>query len=147
MSLNDKLRADLKEAMKQKHKLKLDTIRLILKELKEAEIAQQKDLSEEQIIKVIEKIIKQAHESIADYSKVDNQAAISKEQECIQHLESYLPEAPSKEALIEILEAELANHDNPVIADLGKIVGSVRSKLPTRSDMKFVTEFLKNKLG
>lgn len=147
MQMEDILRTDLKQAMKQRDKLKLDSIRLILKDFKEAEIAKQASLNDNEVIKIIEKAIKQSQETISDFSKVNNIEAIEKEQARIQLLESYLPKIPSESELATIIDHELKQHTQATISDLGKIMANLRDNLPARSNMKFVSEYLKSKLS
>ena len=147
MSLISTIRSDMIAAMKAKEKLKLSTIRMIISDLKEAEIAKKSDLVDAEIFKRIEKIIKQCHESIIDYNKMDRTNEIEQEQAKITVLESYLPQAPSEDELRKLIDLELKNYPDAKIANLGKIMGSLKLKLPARSNLKFVTEYLKSQLG
>ena len=147
MPILDLVRKDLVLAMKEKDKIRLDCLRFIIKDVKEAEIKNSAKLSDEGTIKVIEKIIKQCHESEDDFKKYGRSEQAQQELDKIKILESYLPKAPTEAELIAIIDQTLQDFSAPSKSDLGKIMTCVKNKLPVRANLKFVTDFLKNKLS
>lgn len=147
MSILELVRKDMVPAMKNKDKIRLDCLRFIIKEAKEAEIKNGAQLSDDEIIKVIEKIIKQCQESADDFNKYERTQQAQQELEKIKIIESYLPKAPTESELITIIEQSLKSFIEPSKSDLGKIMASVKAELPVRANLKFVTDYLKNKLN
>lgn len=140
-------REAMKLAMKAKDSLRLTTIRGVIKELQDFELNKQVQANENDCIVIIEKIIKQTHEAIADFQAADRTESVAEETARIKILEEFLPKAPSQADLIQIVEIELAKHSTLTIKDLGKIMGALKPQLPARSDLKFVTEYIKSKLN
>ena len=91
MELKKRLQEDLKKAMKEKDIFKRDTIRFLMSAIKQVEVDSRKELSDEDIIKIIQKSIKQREESAAQYKEANREDLFEKETKEAQILKSYLP--------------------------------------------------------
>jgi uncharacterized protein len=147
-SMENKLREDLKAAMIGKDETRVSTIRLLLSELTYAKVAKKAEtLSDEDVISVIQKAVKQRKESIASYKSGGREDLASKEQAELEILEAYLPEQMSDEELTKIVDESITNTGASTIADMGKVIGMVMGKVGQKAEGARVSAFVRSKLA
>lgn len=146
-SILEQVRSDLKLAMKEKNSLLLTTVRAILKECKEKEISLKSELDDDAVISVIDKLVKQSNESVSDFEKAGRNELVEHEKLIIDNLSKYLPAMPSSTELEQIVDQVLAKHSGATAADTGKIMAELKNALPARSDLKFVSNYLRSQLS
>jgi len=144
VSLNDKLLADMKEAMREKEegKVRLSTIRMVRAALKNAEIEKKRGLSDDEIIDIISREVKKRKDVIPDYEKANRFGDIEQLQEEIKILQSYLPEQLTESELSVIIRDVIEAIGTNDIKDKGKIMKTVMSRLKGKADGKLVSQLV-----
>ncbi|ADL12152.1 GatB/YqeY domain-containing protein [Acetohalobium arabaticum] len=146
MSLKDELLADMKEAMKNGDKQKLSVIRMTRAAIKNVEIEESKDLSDDELIEVLAKEVKQRRESIEEYKKAGQEDTVEELKEEINILEEYLPEQLSEEELVDLVEEVIADVGAEDMSDMGKVMGAIMPKVKGRADGSKVNELVRERL-
>ena len=147
MPLKDRITEDMKGAMRAGEKERLGTIRLVLAAIKQREVDERITLDDGQVLAVLEKMIKQRKESIAQFESGGRADLVAKEQAELLVLQVYLP-AQMCEAEIDALIAEaVAATGASSIKDMGKVMGIVKAKAQGKADMGAVSARIKQKLS
>ena len=147
MSLKDRIQDDMKTAMRAKEKERLGTIRLILAAIKQREVDERIVLDDGQVIGVLEKMIKQRRESLAQYESAGRADLAAQEAFEIELIQSYLP-APLSEAEIDALVADaIAVTGAQSVRDMGKVMALLRDQAQGRADMAAVGARVKARFG
>jgi hypothetical protein len=147
MALREKLNDDIKNAMKAREQEKLNALRLMLSAVKQREVDERITLDDAGVIAVVEKMIKQRKDSIAQYEKAARQDLADKEKYEIGVIESYLPQQLSQGEIDAIVAEAIQSTGAKSAADMGKVMGVVKPKLAGRADMGKVSALVKAKLG
>ena len=147
MPLRDQLNEDLKAAMKAREADKLAALRLLLAGVKQREVDERVTLDDAGVIAVVEKMIKQRKDSIAQYEKAARQDLADKEKYEIGVIEAYLPQQLSQAEIEQIVAEAIAATGAKGAADMGKVMGVVKPQLAGRADMGKVSGLVKAKLA
>jgi hypothetical protein len=147
MALREQLNEDIKVAMKAREQDKLAALRLMLSEVKRKEVDERITLDDAGVVAVVEKMIKQRRESIAQFEKAARQELADKEKAEIAVLEAYLPKQLSQAEVEAIVAEAIAATGAKAAADMGKVMGVVKPKLAGRADMGKVSGLVKAKLA
>ncbi len=147
MSLLSRLTDDMKTAMKTGDKDRLNTIRLLRGQIKDAEISQQKELDEEEEIAVLANAAKKRRESILAFKNADRNDLVEKESKELEIIQKYLPEQLGSEEIEKIVETAIQEAGAQTIKDPGKVMPLVMAKVKGRADGKVVSQVVKNKLN
>ncbi|QVK19663.1 GatB/YqeY domain-containing protein [Mycoplasmatota bacterium] len=148
MMLLDKINLDLKEAMKNKNKTKLETIRLIKTTLMNEKIKLMVDkLSEEQEIAVVAREVKQRKDSIIEYEKAERADLVEKEKVQLDILQTYLPKQLEEKEIIDLIEKIVVDSNFTSIKDMGKVMSTLSPLVKGRADMAKVSQLVKNYLN
>jgi hypothetical protein len=146
-ALKDRITEEMKNAMRAGEKERLATIRLILSAIKQREVDERIQLDDTQVLAVVEKMVKQRKESIAQFEAGGRADLVAKEQAEMAVLQTYLP-AQMSEAEIDALIAEaVASTGAASIKDMGKVMAAVKAKAQGRADMGAVSARIKQKLS
>ena len=152
MTIKDKIALDYKNSLKSKDKIKISTYRLILSGIKDLDIfnrsaPQKKDTNDEDIKKLLKKMMKQRSESIEIYKKNNRDDLLKIEKQEQEILSSYLPkqlsEEETKKICVEIIEATKASS----IKEMGKAMGELKKKHPDSIDFSLAGKVLKDLLN
>lgn len=147
MSLKDRVQDDMKAAMRAKEKERLGAIRLILAAIKQREVDERIVLDDGQVLGVLERMIKQRRESLAQYQSAGRADLAAREAFEIELIQSYLP-APLSEAEIDALVADaIAVTGAQSVRDMGKVMALIRDQAQGRADMAAVGVRVKARLG
>jgi uncharacterized protein len=147
MPLKDRITDDMKGAMRAGEKERLGTIRLVLAAIKQREVDERITLDDNQVLTVLEKMVKQRKESISQFESGGRADLVAKEQAELAVLQTYLP-AQLSEAEIDALIAEaIASTGASSIKDMGKVMGTVKAKAQGKADMGVVSARIKQKLS
>ena len=147
MSLKDRLQDDMKAAMRAKEKNRLGAIRLILAAIKQREIDERLELNDTQVLGVLEKMIKQRRESLAQYQNAGREDLAAQESFEIDLIQSYLP-APLSETNLETLIAEaIATTGAQTPRDMGKVMALIKDQAQGRADLAAVSARVKARFG
>ena len=123
MTLKNRLNDDLKDAMRKGEVTKRATIRLMLSALRNEEIAQQKELADDDILQVINKQAQQRRESIEAYKSAKRDDLVDKEQAELDIIALYLPEPLSEVEVMQIIEETITELGASGPQDMGKVMG------------------------
>ncbi len=147
MSLREKINTELKEAMKAKDVQKRDALRLLTSAFKQIEVDERKELSDDDVIKIIQKQVKSRNDSIDQYKKAERQDLVDKEQSEIDVYEQYLPKQLSDDELSEALKTIITNVGASSMKDMGKVMGAASKELAGKADGKRINECVKKLLA
>ncbi|MGP8231926.1 MAG: GatB/YqeY domain-containing protein [Methylovirgula sp.] len=148
--MREELTSELKTAMKAGEKRRVDTIRLVNAALKDRDIearGQGKTVSDDDILALLQKLVKSRQESVEIYDKAGRVDLATQEREEIAVIQSFLPQALSAEETEAAIAAAIAETSAASIKDMGKVVGVLRTKYAGRLDMAKASAIVKAKLG
>jgi uncharacterized protein YqeY len=146
MSLKATVTEDMKTAMRAKDAPRLSTIRLLLAAIKQREVDERTELSDADIVSVIEKMIKQRRDSVEQYTKGNRPDLADVEQAEIVVLQGYMPRAMSDAEVDAAIAAALAASGARGMADMGKLMAVLKPQLAGKADMGKVSALVKAKL-
>lgn len=147
MGLKTQINDDMKSAMRAKQAQRLSAIRLLLAAIKQREVDERTELDDQQIIGVIEKMIKQRRESVAQYEKASRTDLAEAEKFELGVLQTYLPQQLSDGEIKAAVAAAVAESGAQSMRDMGKVMAILKSKLAGRADMGAVSALVKGQLG
>ncbi len=145
-SLNQQITEDMKTAMRAKDKPRLGVIRLIRAAIKQREIDERISLDDEQVIIVLDKMLKQRRDSLAQYEKANRQDLAEQESFEIKVIQNYMPQALSEAELADLIDSTISATGATSIKDLGKVMGLLKPKVQGRADMRALSANLKQRL-
>jgi uncharacterized protein len=137
----------MKTAMRAKDSARLSTIRLLLSGIKQREVDERKELTDADVVAVIEKMIKQRRESIAQYEQASRKDLADVEKFELQLLSGYLPQQLSDAEISQSVDAAVAEAKPGGIKDMGKVMAILKPRLAGKADMGKVSNLVKNKLS
>ena len=143
----DKLQSDLKNALKNSEKERLNALRNLISKIKSEEIEKGETLSDDECLKVCVKNAKQIKESIFQFEKGGRQDLADKEKKELDIISSYLPEELTDNEIIAIIKNIINNVNASGPSDMGKIMGPVMGKVAGRADGKRVQKFVLEELN
>ena len=147
MSLKANIVEDMKAAMKAKEAQRLSAIRLLLAAIKQREVDERKELSDAEVVAVIEKMIKQRRDSIAQFQAANRKDLVDQETFELNLLSGYLPKQLTDAEIEREVSAAVAQTGAKGAADMGKVMGALKGKLAGRADMGKVSSLVKSKLA
>lgn len=149
MSLTDKVNNGIKEAMKARNKIRLESLRNIKKVLIEARAAKGKDseLSMDEELKIVQKLVKQGKDSASIYKQQGRDDLYGQEMAQVQIFETFLPEKIGKDELIKIVKEIITSTGASDIKDMGKVMGIASKKLAGRAEGKEIAALVRELLG
>ena len=147
MSLKDQITDDMKAAMRAKESERLATIRLLIAEIKRKEVDERIELTDTQVLAVVEKMIKQRKDSITQFENGGRQDLADKEKAELTVLSAYMPAGLSDEEIAAEVAAAVAASGAAGPQDMGKVMGILKPKLAGRADMTAVSALVKKALA
>ena len=147
MSLKERIQEDMKAAMRAKDAAHLSAVRLLLAAMKQKEVDERVELGDADVLGVIEKMVKQRRESIAQYEKAARTDLAAQEQFEIGVLQAYLPQQLGEAELAQAVAAALAEAGAASVKDMGKVMALLKPRLAGKADMGKVSALVKAKLG
>jgi len=142
MTLKENVREALKRALKQHHKVEVSTLRLLLSEIKNAEIAQQKSADDNKVLDVITKEVKRRRESIEAFKQGNRSDLVAQEEAELAILMSYLPEQMSQEEIIATVRQVIDAVEAKGPSDKGKVMSQLMPQLKGKADGKEVSDIV-----
>jgi len=142
----DELQADLKESMKSRDKLRISTLRMLLSEVHNAEIAKQGELDEAELLAVVSREAKRRKESIDEFERGGRNDLVEKESAELEVLMAYLPEQLGEEEIARVVDEIIAEVGATSPSDLGKVMGALMPKVKGKADGKMVNRMVRSKL-
>lgn len=147
MGLAECLDADMKQAMKDKDKVRLSTIRMIRTAIKNTEIDQKKTLTDEEILDVLNRELKQRRDSLQAFEAGGRSDLVDQVQQEIAVLQAYLPEQLSEEELRAIVLETIQETGAVAKKDMGKVMSALMPKIKGRADGKLVNQLVQSHLN
>ena len=146
-TLKERIVAEMKEAMRARESVRLDAIRLLRAAIQRREIDERVELGDEEVLAVIQKMIKQGRDSIAQFEQGARDDLVQKETAMLAVLETYLPEQLAEGELAELINKALIETDAQSVRDMGKVMGWLKPRIQGRADMGAVSSAIKQKLS
>jgi uncharacterized protein YqeY len=139
MSLTSKIQADMRSGMKSKNADLVSTIRLLLAAIKQQEIDKREQLTDSDVLTVVERLVKQRRESIQIYTEAGRNDLASKESAELEILTTYLPKQLSDEEVELIIQETLSSLDAREPKDMGKVMAALKTQLSGKADLSRVS--------
>ena len=147
MSLKEKLSEDMKGALRAKETARLSALRLLLAAVRQKEIDERIELDDAGFVTVVEKLIKQRKDSVAQYLAAARQDLADNEQFEIEVLTVYMPQPYSEEEVATLIRSALAETGAASAKDMGKVMAWLKPRLAGRADMGTVSARIKSALA
>jgi uncharacterized protein YqeY len=147
MSLKESIQADMKTAMRSGEKERLGQIRLLLAAIKQREVDDRTELSDNDILQITEKLVKQRREAASQFAAAGRQDLEQKELAEADILKAYLPEPLSEAELDTLITDAIAESGANSMRDMGKVMNAVRERAQGRADMSAVSSKVKSALS
>ena len=145
-SLTDRIKEDMKTAMRARDSQRLAVIRLILAAIKQREVDERITLDDAQVVGVLGKMIKQRRESISHFEQAGRQDLVDKESYEVSVIETYLPPALDDAELDAMVAAAIASSGAASPKDMGKVMAALKDRIQGRADMGVVSAKVKARL-
>ena len=136
----------VKSSMRERNKERTSTLRMAISEIKKDEIDKQTELSAEDSIKILQRMIKQRKESSSQFSNAGRNELAAKEDAEILILEEFLPEQMSESEIEALVIEAIQTTGAQEPQDIGKVMGFLKSKISVNADMGLVSKIVKNRL-
>ncbi len=146
MTLKSQLADDIKSAMRAKERGRLTVLRLIHSAIRQREIDEQIELDDPAVLAVLDKMVKQRHDSISQYTDAGREELAAAETAEIVILEDYLPQQLSDNELEEMISAAIAETGAASMRDMGQVMAILKPKTQGRADMGAVSAKVKAQL-
>jgi len=147
MSLKTQIADDMKAAMRAKDAPRLGAIRLLLAAMKQKEVDERVELTDTDVISIIEKMIKQRRDSITQYEAGGRKDLADAEKFEITVLQAYMPQALSEAEVAAAIAEAVQASGAKAMSDMGKVMAVLKPKLAGRADMGRVSALVKSKLA
>jgi uncharacterized protein YqeY len=147
MSLKEKLRSDLKDAMRQRDEVRKRTLRLTLAAITNAEVAQRKELDDPGVLAVLVKEAKQRQESAEEFRKGGRDDLVAQEEAELAILEPYLPQQLSREEIVARAKATIEELGATGMSQMGSVMRSLMQELRGQADGKLVNQVVRELLS
>ena len=147
MSLKGRITDDVKSAMKAGEKDRLKVLRLMTAAIKQVEVDERIELDDAAVLGILNRMVKQRRDSIAQYTQGNRQDLADIEQQEIEIISGYLPEQLSEAELEALVEEAITATGAENIRDMGKVMGAIKAKAEGRADMGAVGAKVKARLN
>jgi uncharacterized protein YqeY len=147
MSLKERITQEMKDAMRSGEKERLGYIRMLQAAIKQREEDERITLDDTQVLSVIEKMIKQRREAIAQFEAGGRADLAAKELAEVALLQTYMPEPLSQAEVAALVAEAITETAAATVKDMGKVMALVKTRAAGRADMSAVSAIIKSKLG
>ncbi len=148
MLLRERVIADLTSAMKAKDAARLSTLRMVKAAVMNREIEKRGELTDDEMVKALQSLVKQRRDSIEQYEKAGRQELVDKERAEIEVIETYLPQGASADEIGTAVEEAVKETGATSMRDMGAVMKAVQTRLAGKSaDNRMVSQIVKAKLS
>jgi len=147
MTLKAQITEDMKTAMRAKDSTRLGTIRLLLAAIKQREVDERIELSDADVIAVIEKMLKQRRDSITAYESASRADLADIEKAEVVVLQTYLPKQLTDDEVAVLLEQVVADMEAVDMKDMGKVMAAIKPLVAGKADMAKISGLIKSRLA
>jgi hypothetical protein len=145
--LTDRIKEDMKAAMKGGDKARLGVIRLILAAIKQVEVDERIVLDNERVILVLDKMLKQRRESIRQFAEAGRDDLVAIEEAEIPVIQDFLPQPLTEAEIDSMVKDAVAESGAESVKDMGKVMALLKAKMQGRADMSVVSNKIKSALS
>lgn len=142
-----RIQDDMKAALKAGDKRRLGAVRLILAAIKQKEIDERKELTDADVLPVLEKMLKQRRDSISQYEQAARHDLAEQEAFEVGVIQEYMPAALGEDEVAALIDAAIAATGAKAMADMGKVMAQVKPQIQGRADMGAVSALVKKRLA
>ena len=146
-ALKDRITADMKTAMREKDKERLATIRMLTAAIKQREVDERIELTDDDVLAIVEKLVKQRREAEAQYRAGDRADLADQEASEAALLANYLPEQLDEAEIDQLVDDAVTATGAESMRDMGKVMGMLKPKVAGRTDMSALSAKIKARLG
>jgi len=147
MTLKARIQEDVKGALRAHERERLAVLRLISAAIKQKEVDERTELNDEQVLAVLDKMVKQRRESIEQFEQAGRNDLVSKERYELELIRAYLPEPLGQEELKAMIQSVIRELGAGSLRDMGPVMNALRGQVQGRADMKAVSEAVKAQLS
>ena len=147
MSLKEKIKNDIKEAMRAKDTARRDTLRNIHAAIKQIEVDERKELTDSDVEKILMKYAKQREDAIVQFKEAGREDLVAKDEAELKLVRSYLPKPLSDEELEVILKKIIEESGASSMKDMGKVMGAAKNTIGSRADGGRINQIVKRLLS
>ena len=147
MTLKNQITEDMKTAMRAKDSARLQTIRLILAAIKQKEVDSRVEADDAEVVRVLDKMVKQRKDSIEQFTKAGRTDLVAKEEAETVVISAYLPQRMGADEIERIVRDIIAQVGAASLADIGKVMGAARKSLDGKADMAVLSATVKRLLS
>jgi len=137
----------MKQAMKERNKLKLDAIRMLRGAIRNREIEKQTELDDDGVLQVLANQVKKRKDSIEQFRDAGRMDLVERESEQLQAIEIYMPQQLSLEEIKELIDEVITDTGANSMRDMGKVMSTIMPHIQGRADGKEVNQMVREKLG
>ena len=145
--MQDRLKDEMKQAMKSRNKVRLGVIRLMMAAIKQKQVDERIVLDDDQVIVVLDKMLKQRRESIRQYRDANRVDLAEVEEAEVLVIQDFLPLALTEEEIADMVKSAINDCSASSIKDMGKVMGILKPAMQGRADMAVVSVKIKEILG
>jgi uncharacterized protein YqeY len=146
-AIKGQITEDMKTAMRAQDKERLATIRLILAAMKQREVDERITLTDEDVLAILDKMLKQRRESITQFEAASRQDLADKEAAEVVVIQGYLPTPLSTVEIVTLIDAAIQETGAESVRDMGKVMGIIKPKIQGRADVAVVSNQVKDRLS
>ena len=147
MTLLTQIQVQVKDAMKAGDKLKLSTLRMLVAAIKQKEIDTRTELSDDEVISIIEKQVQQRLESAEQYKAAGRDELFEKESQEAEILATYLPEKMSEVEVAEMIEKIMSDMGEVTMKEMGNLMATLKNQAGSKIDMKLASQMVRDKIA
>ena len=147
MTLKERITEDMKQAMKEKNKLKLDAIRMLRGAIRNREIEKQTELDDDGVLQVLANQIKKRKDLIEQFRDAGRMDLVERESEQLRAMEIYMPQQLSLEEIKGLIDEVITETGASSMRDMGKVMSTIMPRIQGRADGKEVNQIVRAKLG
>ena len=147
LDLKSTITEQTKDAMRAQDKARLGVLRLVGAAIKQVEVDERRELADEDVLGVLEKMLKQRRDSKSQYEQADRQELAAQESFEIEVISEFMPEALSEAQIDQLINDAIVSTGAESMRDMGKVMGALKAALKGRADMKSVSGKIKSRLG
>jgi len=146
MMLKSRIQEDVKNALRSHERERLGVLRLISAAIKQKEVDERIELNDEQVLAVLDKMVKQRRESIEQFERAGREDLLATERYELELIQTYLPEPLGDDELSELIQSAIRDLGATSVRDMGPVMNALRGKVQGRADMKAVSQAVRARL-
>ena len=146
-STKDRLQDDVKAALKAGDRTRLGVLRMVMAAIKQREVDSRETLDDAAVLSILEKMVKQRHDAIAQFERGGRSDLVAKETAEIDVIRAYLPEPLDEAAVTALIEAAISDSGAAAPSDMGRVMAEIKKNAAGRVDMGQVSQLVRARLS